>query len=259
MRFWGKIDHRRIEKIYRETDVLVVPSIWPENQPVTITEAMAARIPVIASNVGGIPELVEDGATGLLCKKGNARELAGKMMEYLTHPNLLQEFGERGFNKIVNCTFHNQVEKILQAYDRPVADSSVKTRPTIACVGNRLKPEFFLTFNPIKRNYNGSFNFVIGDWMMEEQLSGVKILWVIDENITVRSLTKGITAHRPLLVPEVNAELKDFCSKNNCGLYYTDTEEAAECINYIMANEVEASVIARNCVRAVSTNDYDSV
>lgn len=259
VRFWGKVDHRRIEKIYHETDVLVVPSIWPENQPVTITEAMAARIPVIASNVGGIPELVEDGVTGLLCKKGDARELAGKMTEILARPELMQEFGERGFNKIMNFSYQNQVNKILQVYNRPAVAAPGSALPTIACVGNRLKPEFFLTFNPIKRNYNGSFHFIIGEWMTKEQLSGAKIIWVIDAHVTVRNLIKGITAHRPLLVPEVNTELRDFCNRNNCGLYYADTEEAVECINYIMSHEGEAAVIAGNCGRAVSVTEEEGV
>ena len=57
--FWGRIDD--IGNAYRNTDVLILPSIWPENQPVTITEAMASKIPVIGSNSGGIPELIEDG------------------------------------------------------------------------------------------------------------------------------------------------------------------------------------------------------
>jgi glycosyltransferase involved in cell wall biosynthesis len=48
VKFWGRIDN--IERAYSETDILILPSIWPENQPVTITEAMASKIPVIASN-----------------------------------------------------------------------------------------------------------------------------------------------------------------------------------------------------------------
>jgi glycosyltransferase involved in cell wall biosynthesis len=63
VRFWGKLDNSRVEEVYRQTDVLILPSIWPENHPVSITEAMAAGIPVIASRIGGIPEQIEDGVT----------------------------------------------------------------------------------------------------------------------------------------------------------------------------------------------------
>ena len=59
--FWGRIDD--IGNAYRNTDVLILPSIWPENQPVTITEAMASKIRLLVQNSGGIPELIEDGKT----------------------------------------------------------------------------------------------------------------------------------------------------------------------------------------------------
>jgi len=64
VKFWGRI--KNIEDAYRDTDVFILPSIWPENQPVTITEAMASKTPVIASDIGGNAELVEDGVTGFL-------------------------------------------------------------------------------------------------------------------------------------------------------------------------------------------------
>src|SRR5208337_832744 len=64
VKFWGKVAD--IERIYAQTDVLILPSIWPENQPLTIIEAMSSGIPVIASDIGGIPELVDDGIDGYL-------------------------------------------------------------------------------------------------------------------------------------------------------------------------------------------------
>src|SRR4030095_4467041 len=64
--FPGKVDNAEIETVYRRTDVLLLPSIWPENQPVSITEAMAAGIPVVASRIGGIPAVLADGGTGFL-------------------------------------------------------------------------------------------------------------------------------------------------------------------------------------------------
>jgi glycosyltransferase involved in cell wall biosynthesis len=52
VRMWGKVEHMHIDRAYSETDVQILPSIWPENQPISITEAMACRIPVIATRAG---------------------------------------------------------------------------------------------------------------------------------------------------------------------------------------------------------------
>jgi glycosyltransferase involved in cell wall biosynthesis len=117
VKFWGKRDYRQIGEVYRETDVLVVPSIWPENQPGTILEAMAAGLPVIASDIGGIPELVEDGATGFLFEPGNPEKLSERMKMFLNDPNLIGTLGTNGFNKISRFTFRNQVEKIVEVYN----------------------------------------------------------------------------------------------------------------------------------------------
>ena len=66
--------------------MLILPSIWPENQPVSITEAMACSLPVIAARMGGIPELVEDEKTGYLFEAGNPKDLALKMSAFLADP-----------------------------------------------------------------------------------------------------------------------------------------------------------------------------
>ncbi len=82
--FWGRVDNRLIESVFRETDVMILPSVYPENQPVSITEAMATQTPVIASKIGGIPELIEDGVTGYLYPPGDAAELAERMQPALS-------------------------------------------------------------------------------------------------------------------------------------------------------------------------------
>jgi glycosyltransferase involved in cell wall biosynthesis len=79
IRFYGEVDNADIGKVLSELDVIVVPSIWYENSPITIYEAKAARVPVMASNIGGMAELVRDGVTGLLFEVGNADDLAAKM------------------------------------------------------------------------------------------------------------------------------------------------------------------------------------
>jgi Glycosyltransferase len=63
--FAGKFSRENLSKIFNEIDVLIVPSVWYENCPNVILEAMSFKIPVIASSIGGMTELIEDGKTGL--------------------------------------------------------------------------------------------------------------------------------------------------------------------------------------------------
>jgi len=66
IQFMGGFNHEDVSAIFSEIDVLFFPSIWNENCPLTILEAFASKTPVIASRIGGIPELVDDGVNGLL-------------------------------------------------------------------------------------------------------------------------------------------------------------------------------------------------
>lgn len=75
--------------MWREIDVLVVPSVWYENSPNVILEAFAHRPPVIASNLGGMAELVKHEKNGLLFAPGNAADLARQLSRVIAHPNLL--------------------------------------------------------------------------------------------------------------------------------------------------------------------------
>ena len=72
---------------------LIVPSICYENFPRTIVEAFACALPVIASRIGALAELVRDGVTGLLFEPGNPRDLADKMAWAIAHPARMAEMG----------------------------------------------------------------------------------------------------------------------------------------------------------------------
>lgn len=72
---------------------LVLPSIWYENFPRTIVEAFACGLPVIASRIGALADLVRYGETGLLFEPGSAHGLAAKMAWALAHPERMAEMG----------------------------------------------------------------------------------------------------------------------------------------------------------------------
>jgi glycosyltransferase involved in cell wall biosynthesis len=79
-RFTGSMSQAEVRELLTETDVLVAPGL-AEGLPTSIIEAFAARVPVVASRLAGIPELVVDGVSGRLAAAGNEAELAAGLVE----------------------------------------------------------------------------------------------------------------------------------------------------------------------------------
>lgn len=87
--FTGRIPHTDVGRQYDRLDVLVVPSLWLENSPLVIHEAFAAGVPVVGSNLGGIPDLVQHDHNGLLFAPGDSQSLAHELRRVLADPDLL--------------------------------------------------------------------------------------------------------------------------------------------------------------------------
>ncbi len=90
----GRVPPEQVSVLMGRACALVFPSIWYEGFPMVIVEANAAGLPVIASRIGGIAEIVEDGVTGLLVTPGDAADLAAKMHWAQTHPEAMAEMGQ---------------------------------------------------------------------------------------------------------------------------------------------------------------------
>lgn len=102
----GRLPHEELMRMYRngEVDVVVLPSILTdtgekEGIPVALMEAMAYGIPVVSTNVGGIPELLSNGA-GLVVQDKDALQLARALETLAIDPKLARKIGERGRLKV---------------------------------------------------------------------------------------------------------------------------------------------------------------
>lgn len=84
-----------IPDLLKLSDLFVLPSV-SEGLPISILEAMANRLPVVATNVGGISELVRDGQTGALVESGNAPALGCAISDLLSDPAKMQRYGAQG-------------------------------------------------------------------------------------------------------------------------------------------------------------------
>ena len=95
--FTGRRDD--IPAVTAGLDVAVLPS-WREAQGLSILESMALSRPVVASDVGGIPEMIEDGVTGLLVEHDNPVALAAAISRLLLDPGLAQRLGRAGHDLV---------------------------------------------------------------------------------------------------------------------------------------------------------------
>jgi glycosyltransferase involved in cell wall biosynthesis len=93
--FMGGFNNEDVGEIFSQADVLVVPSIWYENFPLVIQEAFLSKTPVIASRMGGIPELIEDGVNGLLFDAGDSGQLKEKLRFAIKEPGFLQKAAQK--------------------------------------------------------------------------------------------------------------------------------------------------------------------
>ena len=94
--FCGWISHEKLDLIFRKSDIVVVPSIWPEPFGIVGIEAMSYQKPVLAFNVGGISEWCKDKKTGYLIETKNYKELADKINMLLYRRDVANEMGKEG-------------------------------------------------------------------------------------------------------------------------------------------------------------------
>jgi glycosyltransferase involved in cell wall biosynthesis len=92
IRFRGEYNYNDLEMVLESTDVVVVPSLWYENAPLTITSSHAMGVPVITSAVGGMAEMVQDGVNGLTFTPGDADSLAAALARIAEDPSLVEQF-----------------------------------------------------------------------------------------------------------------------------------------------------------------------
>jgi len=103
-----------LEILIRDAKAIIIPSVWYENMPLNMLEAMAKQKIVIASNIGGMPEIINDGQNGLLFEPNNSVALAAKIKQLATLD--YGEIGRAASETVRNLTAAAHVQEILKIY-----------------------------------------------------------------------------------------------------------------------------------------------
>lgn len=116
-----------LDRFFPFLDLLVLPS-YTEGMPNVVLEAFASGVPVVATAVGGTPEVVEDRVSGYLIPPGDADALAGRILDALSSQENLREMGLRGRECVLErFTFERQAQRYLELLDELTGAASAST------------------------------------------------------------------------------------------------------------------------------------
>jgi glycosyltransferase involved in cell wall biosynthesis len=117
------VPHSDVLRAWKHCTIAVVPSRWPEPVGTVAIEAMAAGRPVIASAVGGLPDIVRDGITGLLVAPNDVAALRASIVQLIAEPGLRAQMGQAGRERAASFSANVVVPQIERVYREVVANS----------------------------------------------------------------------------------------------------------------------------------------
>ncbi len=111
--FTGKLANPTELGLFEAANIYCQPSLWQEASPLAVLEAMSFKLPVVASNIGGLPELVEEANTGYLIPAGDSEGLCHTLERLLDDRQLRQRLGNNGYDAVFR---RHRIEHVAERY-----------------------------------------------------------------------------------------------------------------------------------------------
>lgn len=128
VRFLGYVSDEDLLKLYKIADIVCIPSHY-EPFGIVALEGMAANVPVVVSDVGGLRDFVEHMETGITTYAGNAQSLAWGLLEVLRNPDLAEKLRENAFSRVQNIyNWKSIAEKTYDVYRSVIESAKIKAK-----------------------------------------------------------------------------------------------------------------------------------
>jgi glycosyltransferase involved in cell wall biosynthesis len=115
--FTGRVDNENMPALYRKAQVMLNPSLV-DNMPNSVLEALASGVPVVSTNVGGVPYVVEHDKTALLVPPQDPQAMATAIIALLKDPARANRFREAGIQSVQQYTWPKVRSRLLEVYER---------------------------------------------------------------------------------------------------------------------------------------------
>jgi len=133
--FTGQVEDPMAEGVYAAADVVCQVSRWEEVFGYVIAEAMSSAKPMVATRVGGIPELVEDGKTGFVVERRDVQAIADRILKLIADPEMRDRMGRAGRDAALEkFDLIRNVEKVASLYGLAIPAAGRVIRESLAAV-----------------------------------------------------------------------------------------------------------------------------
>ncbi|TET11793.1 glycosyltransferase, partial [Candidatus Aerophobetes bacterium] len=119
VKFIGMVSPEKVYDFLEQAKILILPSLY-EGLPNVIVEAMSVGVPVIATRVGGVPDVIKDGETGLLVEPGRVEELAISIKKLIEDDNLRRKMSKNCLEEAKKYSWDHVVERFEDLIERIV-------------------------------------------------------------------------------------------------------------------------------------------
>lgn len=113
--FKGQMQWEEFMPILQKARMMVLPAEWSENNPLTVIEAQSLGTPVLGANIGGIPELIEEGVSGMTFTSGDVEDLKDKILKMFEHHFDYEAIAKNAIERYSSEAYY---EKLMKIYEK---------------------------------------------------------------------------------------------------------------------------------------------
>jgi glycosyltransferase involved in cell wall biosynthesis len=129
VQFVGRLDRDAMAALYRSADIMLNPSL-ADNMPNSVLEALASGVPVVTTNVGGVPYIVQEGVTALLVPPADPQAMASACLKILQSDDLWRHLSAAGLAEVQRYTWERVAPLLAATYRQAIADARVSSIST---------------------------------------------------------------------------------------------------------------------------------
>lgn len=177
--YLGRIDRPSVLSTLAKTHVMVLASIWPENEPVTLLEAIASGTAQLVSRIGGNIDLVDEGESGLLFSPGDSDDLFRAMVRFVKETDLARTCGEYNSARRHRFAETRTIERLNAIYAEPPPEARCEEF-VVLCAGQAAAPELQLMMHRfhIMEPSNRRVRFIWSAWADTSIWFKAQLFWI---------------------------------------------------------------------------------